>query len=62
VKRSRDSLRKHVCDIVVGVTAVVQLGAESPLPLLRLYDVVSVGRVQHKSQELQLMERGELGI
>ena len=61
VKGSCDSLCKHVGDIVVGITTVVEFGAESALPLLCLHDIVSVGSVENESLELQLADATDLG-
>src|SRR2546422_3929324 len=49
-KWRRDPLRKHVYDIVVSVGAIVEIGAESALPFLRLHDVV---RSEEHTSELQ---------
>ena len=54
VKGRCDSLSKHVGDIVVGITAVVEFRAESALPLLCLHDIVSVWSLENESLELQL--------
>ena len=61
VKGRCNSLSKYVGDIVVGITAVVELSAESALPLLSLHDVVSVWSVENESLELQLADPADLG-
>ena len=61
VKRRCDPLRKHVCDIVVGVSAVVELGAEGALPLLCGDLIVSIRCVENESLELQLADATESG-
>src|SRR3989442_15886411 len=62
VKWRRDPLRKHVYDIDVSVGAIVEIGVESALPVLRLHDVVSVGRVKNESLELHLAHTIDLGF
>src|ERR1700674_1879854 len=61
VKRRRNSLCKHGGDIVVGVTAVVALGAERALPFLRRDLVTRIGRVENESFELQFADATDLG-
>ncbi len=61
VKGRCDSLSKHVGDIVVRITAVVELSAESALPLLCLHGVVSVWSMENEAFELQLAYATDLG-
>jgi len=56
IERRRDPLHKHMCDVVVSVRPTVELSPESPLPLLGLRNIVSVGRVKDKSLELELAD------
>src|SRR5260370_38636120 len=56
VKRRCNSLGKHVSDIVVGVSAVVQIGSKSSLPLLGLHDTLGVWRIPNEAPELQLLK------
>src|SRR5882724_1676285 len=44
VKRTCDSLCKHIGDIIVGVCAVLEFGSKSSLPLLGLHSTLSVRR------------------
>src|SRR6202035_1789283 len=46
-----DSLRKNICDIVVGVSAVVKISTESPLPFLRGNLVLSIRRMKYERFE-----------
>src|ERR1700746_3451482 len=61
VKRGRNPLSKHVCDIVVGVSTVIELGAESALPLLCRYLVVSIRCVEDEAFELQFAYASDFG-
>src|SRR5260370_33384767 len=54
VKRGCDSLGKHIDDVIVGVCSVVELGAKSILPLLRLHNILGTWRVENKSFKLHL--------
>src|ERR1051325_2160629 len=59
VERRTDPLRKYIRDIVVGVGPVVDLRAESPLPLLRLHHIVGVWRMKNEPLELQFADATE---
>src|SRR5207302_562444 len=59
VKGSCESLRKHVRDIVVGVTPVIKLSPESALPFLGCHGVAGVGRVEKEALELQFADAAE---
>ena len=49
----RNALREHVNDVVVGVTAVVKLGAKGVLPLLCGNLAERIRCVKKKALELQ---------
>ena len=56
VERRGDSLREHIRDIVVGVGPVVKFCPKGSLPLLRLNNAASVGRVKHEAFKLQFAD------
>src|SRR5215467_243133 len=61
MERRRNSLRKYIDDIVVGVGAVVKLSAKRVLPFLRGYLAGSVGRMKNKAFELQFTHSWNAG-
>src|ERR1700758_5090713 len=61
VKRGRNPLSKHVRDIVVAVSTVIELSAESALPLLRRDLVVSIRCVEDEAFELQFAYATDCG-
>src|SRR5438445_3808008 len=56
VKRRRDSLRKHICDVIIGVGAVIEFRSIGPLPLLCLHNALRVRRMKNKTLELHLSD------
>src|ERR1700720_2020394 len=61
VKWRGDPLSKHVCDIVVAVSAVIELGAESALPLLCRDLIMNIRCMKDKSFELQFAYATDFG-
>src|SRR5260370_5513995 len=61
MKRRGDPRRKHIGVIIVGVSPVVKMGSKSSLPLLSLYDALSIGRVENKTLELQFSDSTDSG-
>src|ERR1700741_4004660 len=59
VKRRGDPLSKHVCDIVVAVSTVVELSSEGSLPFLSGNLVARVGGVENESLELQFTDASD---
>src|SRR6185312_9465227 len=53
VERGGDALSNYVVDVVIRVGAIVEVGAECPLPLLGLKDAGKIGIMRNKSLELQ---------
>jgi len=54
VKWCRNSLRKHVDDIIVRVCAVVEIGTKSVLPLLGFHNILRSRRVENEPFKLHL--------
>src|SRR6266851_5520413 len=52
VKGCCDSLRKHICDVIIGVGAVIEFRSIRSLPLLCLHCALSVRRMENKTLEL----------
>lgn len=54
-------LRENIDNVVIGIGAVVELGAKRVLPLLRLQHMVSIGSVDYESFKVQLAYTFNLG-
>ena len=59
VKRTGDQLSEDVHDVVVGVSTIVELGAECGLPLLSLKHLRGVRRMIDKPFKIQLSHAGQ---